>query len=210
MSTNNNTDFNYVSELSDLELVEKFNREVGSNAWGNARAQYINKIHNEFLKRNIDSSLIINKHTMSLAKRIKLQDGVIVFDTTKEIKHKTYTAKVNIGLKKNYDNTYYEKKEYIEYLQNYQSNLIKEQKIHLSATVQKFELVYGNLVEKHLVLNFVNYPKFPLEINIFKKNINLLAKKMMEQFDQNRIMIEYTDETIVFEKDETIAPKISL
>ena len=210
MSTNINTNFEYINELSDLELVEIFNNSVGVNAWGNARSQYINKIHNEFLKRNIDSSLIINRHTMSLAKRIKLQDGVIVFDTTKEIKHKTYTAKVNIGLQKNYDNTYYEKNEYIEYLQNYQSNLIKEEKIHLSAAVQEFELVYGNLVEKHLVLNFVNYPKFPLEINIFKKNINLLGKKMMEQFNQNRIMIEYPDETIVFEIDPKIDPKISL
>ncbi len=32
----------------------------------------------------------------------------------------------------------------------------------------------------------------------------------MEQFNQNRIMIEYPDETIVFEIDPKIDPKISL
>ena len=196
-------------EKSDQDLVDIFNNEVGNPGWGSTRAKLLSELREEMLGRAINFSLVAQKDSLQLSKKIILMDDKIAFDMTNEIKLETYTAKLNIGLQKNYDNTYYEKNEYIEYLQNYQSNLIKEEKIHLSAAVQEFELVYGNLVEKHLVLNFVNYPKFPLEINIFKKNINLLGKKMMEKFYQNRIMIEYPDETIVFEIDPKIDPKIS-
>lgn len=209
MDTNNNYDFDYVSELSDQELVEKFNREVGVNAWGNARAQFLQKIRHEFLKRELDCSLIIDETSMSLANRIEIQAGVIVYENKNKISLETYTAKINIGLQKNYDNTYYDKSEYIQFLQQYQINLLKEKNIHLSAAVQEFDLVYGNLIEKHLLLNFVNYPKFPLEKNVFKKHINLLGEKLMKQFDQNRILIEYPDESIIFENNESIDPKIN-
>lgn len=197
-------------EKSNQDLVDIFNNEVGNSGWGSTRAKFLSELREEMLGRAINFSLVAQKDSLQLSKKIILMDDKIAFDMTNEIKLETYTAKLNIGLQKNYDNTYYAKSEYIQFLQEYQTKLITEKGIHLSAAVQEFELVYGNLVEKHLVLNFVNYPKFPLEINIFKKNINLLGKKMMEQFNQNRIMIEYPDETIVFEIDPKIDPKISL
>lgn len=197
-------------EKSNQDLVDIFNNEVGNSGWGSTRAKFLSELREEMLGRAINFSLVAQKDSLQLSKKIILMDDKIVFDMTNEIKLETYTAKLNIGLQKNYYNTYYAKSDYIQFLQEYQTKLITEKGIHLSAAVQEFELVYGNLVEKHLVLNFVNYPKFPLEINIFKKNINLLGKKMMEQFNQNRIMIEYPDETIVFEIDPKIDPKISL
>lgn len=197
-------------EKSNQDLVDIFNNEVGNSGWGSTRAKFLSELREEMLGRAINFSLVAQKDSLQLSKKIILMDDKIAFDMTNEIKLETYTAKLNIGLQKNYDNTYYAKSDYIQFLQEYQTKLITEKGIHLSAAVQEFELVYGNLVEKHLVLNFVNYPKFPLEINIFKKNINLLGKKMMEQFNQNRIMIEYPDETIVFEIDPKIDPKISL
>ncbi len=197
-------------EKSDQDLVDIFNNEVGNSGWGSTRAKFLSELREEMLGRRLDFGLVARKDSLQLSKKIILMDDKIAFDITDEIKLETYTAKVNIGLQKNYDNTYYAKSDYIQFLQEYQTKLITEKGIHLSAAVQEFELVYGNLVEKHLVLNFVNYPKFPLEINIFKKNINVLGKKMMEQFYQNRIMIEYPDETIVFEIDPKIDPKISL
>jgi len=197
-------------EKSNQDLVDIFNNEVGNPGWGSTRAKFLSELREEMLGRAINFSLVAQKDSLQLSKKIILMDDKIAFDMTNEIKLETYTAKLNIGLQKNYDNTYYAKSDYIQFLQEYQTKLITEKGIHLSAAVQEFELVYGNLVEKHLVLNFVNYPKFPLEINIFKKNINLLGKKMMEQFNQNRIMIEYPDETIVFEIDPKNDPKISL
>ena len=197
-------------EKSNQDLVDIFNNEVGNSGWGSTRAKFLSELREEMLGRAINFSLVAQKDSLQLSKKIILMDDKIAFDMSNEIKLETYTAKLNIGLQKNYDNTYYAKSDYIQFLQEYQTKLITEKGIHLSAAVQEFELVYGNLVEKHLVLNFVNYPKFPLEINIFKKNINLLGKKMMEQFNQNRIMIEYPDETIVFEIDPKIDPKISL
>ena len=197
-------------EKSNQDLVDIFNNEVGNSGWGSTRAKFLSELREEMLGRAINFSLVAQKDSLQLSKKIILMDNKIAFDMTNEIKLETYTAKLNIGLQKNYDNTYYAKSDYIQFLQEYQTKLITEKGIHLSAAVQEFELVYGNLVEKHLVLNFVNYPKFPLEINIFKKNINLLGKKMMEQFNQNRIMIEYPDETIVFEIDPKNDPKISL
>lgn len=197
-------------EKSNQDLVDIFNNEVGNSGWGSTRAKFLSELREEMLGRAINFSLVAQKDSLQLSKKIILMDDKIAFDMTNKIRLETYTAKLNIGLQKNYDNTYYAKSDYIQFLQEYQTKLIIEKGIHLSAAVQEFELVYGNLVENHLVLNFINYPKFPLEINIFKKNINLLCKKMMERFNQNRIMIEYPDETIVFEIDPKIDPKISL
>lgn len=72
--------FDYIKDLSDEDLIHKFNKGVGIYAWGNSRAKYVSKLHKEFLRRDFDASLIVTENTMSLAKRIKLVNNKIVYE----------------------------------------------------------------------------------------------------------------------------------
>ena len=63
-------------------------------------------------------------------------------------------------------------------------------------------------VEPHLQLNFINYPKFPLKENILKIEIENLTRAVMQKFEQNRVVLEYLNETVMFEDSELIDPRI--
>lgn len=63
----------------DEKLIEMFNHEVGITAWGNARAEYLDAMRYEFLRRDFDSSLIITEQTFCFAKKIKLENRKVIF-----------------------------------------------------------------------------------------------------------------------------------
>jgi hypothetical protein len=65
------------SEYTDQELIDVFNCDVGNSGWVFARAKFIAELHNEFKCRNFDTSDIIQNGAMSLAHKIKLDDGKI-------------------------------------------------------------------------------------------------------------------------------------
>jgi hypothetical protein len=66
-----------LSTISDLELIEKFNLEVGNNGWGTARASYLAAIHQEFNRRGFDYSQIGNVKELSFKNKIELIEKVI-------------------------------------------------------------------------------------------------------------------------------------
>ena len=70
------------AQANDKELIEMFNEQVGITAWGNARADYLHTMRNEFLRRDFDSRLIITESTFRLARKIKQVHGKIVFENT--------------------------------------------------------------------------------------------------------------------------------
>lgn len=59
--------------------MEMFNHEVGITPWGNARADYLYAMRNEFLRRDFDRSLIITEQTFCFAKKIKLENRKVIF-----------------------------------------------------------------------------------------------------------------------------------
>lgn len=207
MKTTTEINENPFQNYSNEELVKRFNNEVGNTGWGDARAKYLVDLSNEMSCREIDFGLVANNGSLKLDKRIKLDDMNVKFDT-EDLSIETYTAILNIGLQNNYTNEYFTKNDYILYLQQKQRELL-EKEIHLSAAVSEYELVYGNLIEKHLQIRFVNYPKFPLSKEEFKIHTSELAKRMMAKFNQNRILVEYTDYTVVFENNTEVDPKIT-
>lgn len=69
------------SKASDEKLIKMFNHEVGITAWGNARADYLHAMRNEFLRRDLESDLVITKNTLRLARKIKQVNGKIVFQS---------------------------------------------------------------------------------------------------------------------------------
>jgi hypothetical protein len=64
--------------MSDIELIEAFNKEVGNPGWVSARAAYLMALHDEFVRRGFDYSSIGSAAGLSLATRIKLIDKKIV------------------------------------------------------------------------------------------------------------------------------------
>ena len=126
----------------------------------------------------------------------------------KETKIKTFQASIFIGLEIGYTQKKINKNLVIESLSELQKQLSKEKDIYLSASVSKTVIVLNNHKEQHLKIDFINYPKFPLSEEIFKDEVLHFGKELMKQFEQNRILIIYTDETIMFEQSEEIDPRI--
>ncbi|TQO38683.1 hypothetical protein GQ41_3343 [Arenibacter algicola] len=89
-------------------------------------------------------------------------------------------------------------------MQSYQNELITESDVTLS----ECDIVLSGQVEPHLKLNFINYPKFPLEEKILKIEIENLTKSLMQKFEQNRVVIEYLNETVMLENSDLIDPRI--
>lgn len=120
----------------------------------------------------------------------------------------TFTAEISIGQQKGYSTDSFCKEELIKVLQTYQRRLIKEKEIYLSANISECEIVLSGQIEPHLQVDFINYPKFPLDEITFKKEVELLTIYLMEEFSQNRIVIVYNDETKILENTDKIDPRI--
>ncbi len=125
---------------------------------------------------------------------------------TKSIK--TFTATITLGLEIGYSKEFYSKDFLIQTLQEYQKQRINEANIYLSASVSECNIVLSGQEEKHLKLEFINYPKFPLEVDVFKKEITKLGSHLLNKMRQNRTVIVFPDETIMLEIDRAIDPRI--
>ena len=120
----------------------------------------------------------------------------------------SFSATITIGLRKEYSEQIIDKSAIISYLQSYQEKLIKEKDIYLSASVTECNIVLSSQDEPHLRLGFINYPKFPLDIIVLKNEIEKLAKHLMTVCEQNRVVLEFLDETVMFEFSDKIDPRI--
>ncbi|MBA6152794.1 hypothetical protein [Gelidibacter maritimus] len=121
---------------------------------------------------------------------------------------KPFSAKVTIGLEKGYSGNPIDKSLVIRFIQNYQDHLIKDKNIMLSVSLSECTIIFSGQEEPHLNLNFINYPKFPLDETDLKSEIEIMTKSLMSEFKQNRVVIEYLDETIMFEETCQIDPRI--
>lgn len=119
-----------------------------------------------------------------------------------------FSAKMTLGLELGYTKKLIKKEEVIKYLQEYQEQLINDKNLVLSVSISESIIVLSGQVEPHLQLNFINYPKFPLKENVLKIEIENLTRAIMQKFEQNRVVIEYLNETVMFEDSELIDPRI--
>lgn len=51
----------YFNSKSNQDLVEIFNQQVRNRGWGSAKASFLQNLKNEFVKRGIDISSVINE-----------------------------------------------------------------------------------------------------------------------------------------------------
>lgn len=126
----------------------------------------------------------------------------------KETKIKTFQASIFIGLEYGYTQKQIDENLVIESLSELQKQLSAEKNIFLSASVSKTNIVLNDQNEQHLKIDFINYPKFPISEEIFKDEVLHFGKELMKQFEQNRILIIYTDETSMLEQSNEIDPRI--
>ncbi len=68
----------YFSELTNTELIEKFNREVGIYAFGVARQGCLKALENQLVKRGIDFSEVGDKTRMSYATKVDLVNNKMI------------------------------------------------------------------------------------------------------------------------------------
>lgn len=121
---------------------------------------------------------------------------------------KKFTATLTIGLQKGYGAELFTKSEIINVLQKIQDALIEESKVYLSASVSDCDIVLSGQVEPSVRLDFINYPKFPLEENKFKRHLLELAESLMKRLQQNRTVVVFHDEIVMLEETDAIDPRI--
>lgn len=120
-----------------------------------------------------------------------------------------FNAKITIGLQIGYTDVLIPKAEIVHTMQAYQNQLIKDKSIHLSISLSECDIVLSGQVEPHLQLSIINYPKFPLDNGILKKEVEKLTTFLMDEYKQNRVIIEFPDETVMLEISKEIDPRIS-
>lgn len=67
--------------MSDEQLIDSFNKDVGNPGWVGARARFHSALYAEFEDRGFDFSAIGNKNSLSFADKIKLIGKKIVKNT---------------------------------------------------------------------------------------------------------------------------------
>lgn len=128
----------------------------------------------------------------------------------KQIKCKTFTAKAVIGLKQGYTEKSISIDEFKSALLTEQKNIYKKYSIGLSTKLSPCEIMFLGQEEPSIELTFIQYPKFQKEEKELKKAIIELIEGMMIKLSQNRVVIIFTDETIMLEQSDRIDPKINI
>ena len=71
---------NKLEKLSDQELIEVFNREVGNPGWTSSRSKHLSALHEEFEQRGFDYTSIGGTISLSFKRKIKLAGKKILID----------------------------------------------------------------------------------------------------------------------------------
>jgi hypothetical protein len=123
---------------------------------------------------------------------------------------KTFSAQVTIGLKKNYTTEIIPINRFKEELLKTQKTILQKYKVELSTKIRQCEIIFLGQEEPSIELEFIQYPKFPQEEKVLKKAISELTKMMMIELEQNRVVMVFSDETIMLEQSEGTDPNIQL
>lgn len=121
----------------------------------------------------------------------------------------TYKAEITLGLNKGYSDNLWTLEELKIKLTDAQQSLKTKTGTLLSAKVTPCFIVFLGQDEKSVTISFINYPKFPLSFNKFKEGVLWIAEELLYKLEQNRIVITFDNETIMFEKSIEVDPRIN-
>ena len=211
-----------LSLLNDAELIDKVNDEVGNPGWTSSRGVYLHCLSNELRKRSFNSDILFEFNAngtvaaFSLKNKVQLLNTFLVFknDTMNNVITsrlcKTFTAQVTLGLQKVYTTEVIPLIVLKEKLLKTQKNIVEKYNVELSTKIRQCEIFFLGQDEPSIELEFIQYPRFPQEESVLKNAIVELTKMMMLELEQNRVVIVFTDETIMLEQSDTIDPNIQL
>jgi hypothetical protein len=126
------------------------------------------------------------------------------------VTYKTFTAQITIGLFWGYSKKTISELEFKRALLKGQEHIKTQYKIELSAKLSRCKILFLGQEEPSMELQFIQYPKFPHEESELKKALITLTKLVMIELKQNRVVIVFTDETIMLEQSDIIDPNIKL
>ena len=103
----------------------------------------------------------------------------------------TITAKIYLGLREGYTDVVHQCSEVEDFLQEYVD------RVDLFVTVSPTTFIYKDGREPGVVIGLINYPRFLRES--LKKQAEEIALLCKERYKQNRLSIEYQDQTVMLE-----------
>lgn len=121
---------------------------------------------------------------------------------------KTFKAQVTFGLFKRYSNELTGIDSFKQELLNVQVAIKDKFEVVLSAKLRHCEILCLGQEEPSIELEFIQYPKFKKDEEILKKAILSLTEILMQKLEQNRVVIVFSDKTIMLEINNQIDPTI--
>jgi len=119
-----------------------------------------------------------------------------------------FYATITVGLTKGYSGEPIPVEKVYDELAFFQNHLIESRKIYLSANCTLSTIVLSGQLEPHVNIKFINYPRFPLSLEIFKSVVLETAHHLQQKLHQNRIVIEFQDSIVMLQQNEDIDPAI--
>ena len=126
------------------------------------------------------------------------------------IKNKTFTANAVIGLVRGYSQKKISIVEFKKVLLSAQQKIQEQHAIGLSVKLTSTEIIFLGQEEPSIDLQIIQYPKFPQTEEMLKKVFLELIEILMLELEQNRVVIVFTDETIMLEQSDIIDPNIQI
>lgn len=123
---------------------------------------------------------------------------------------KSFTAILTIGLFRGYSKRRIPVSEFKKALLKAQIRTKAQYKTELSAKLTHCEILFFGQKEPSMELQFIQHPNFQQQESVLKKAIIALAELMMLELEQNRVIVIFSDETIMLEQSDAIDPKIQL
>lgn len=119
-------------------------------------------------------------------------------------------GRITIGRQVGYSKEVYCREQLIALLCKAQKALSKETDIKLSARLSEGAIIFAGQNEPCFILDFINYPKFPVTPKEMKQGVTFIAKKLLQSCHQNRIVAEFNDQTIMLDLSDEFDPGIEL
>lgn len=122
----------------------------------------------------------------------------------------TYHASAVIGLQKGYSGEMLTMEAFRAALLKAQAILKDNTGILLSVKLTPCEIVFLGQEEPSVTLEFINYPRYPLPYEQWKHGVLTLTEHLMRLLHQNRVVVVFPGETVMFEESEATDPRIRL
>ena len=112
-----------------------------------------------------------------------------------EINTDTYWARIYVGLKELSNGMLYSVDKAKQLCQDYVNDL------GLCVNVTETEFIYTGGGEPGVIIELINYPRFPCRDTVIRNHARVLAKKLLEGLKQLRLSIVFPDYTIMLTKE---------